>query len=320
MIRFLIALLLTAFTLPATSAEFPSAPIRLVVPYAPGGPVDVLARAIGPAMSAALKQSVVIENRTGANEIVAAEYVAKSAPDGLTLFVATDAGLTMNPHLYKKLNYDPVRDFVPVTQLVSIPMVVLASPSLPVTNMADMLRLAKDKPGTLAYGSSGLGGITHIPMSMLEKYNNVQLVHVPYKGAGQLTPDLIAGNIQLSLLAVSVVEQYVKSGRMKALALSAPKRVPALPDVPTFTELGLKDIGGSFFIGLVAPTGTPKDIVDRLSKLTHDIISAPDFRAKYLDPYAYELVASSPTEFKGFLQTQFSQQAERIRISGAKME
>ncbi|CAB3863471.1 hypothetical protein LMG26689_02613 [Achromobacter animicus] len=318
--RLLITMLLAAFTLPAVCADFPSAPIRLVVPYAPGGPVDVLARAIGPAMSAALKQSVVVENRTGANEIVAAEYVAKSPPDGLTLFVATDAALTMNPHLYKKLNYEPMRDFTPVTQLVSIPMVVLASPTLPVNTMADLLSLAKEKPGTLAYGSSGLGGITHIPMSMFEKQNDIQLLHVPYKGAGQLTPDLIAGNIELSLLAVSVVEQYVKSGRMKAIAVSAPKRVSALPEVPTFTELGLKDIGGSFFIGLVAPAGTPKEIVDRLSGLTHDIITAPEFRAKYLDPYAYEVVGSSPTDFKAFLQTQLSQQAERIRISGAKME
>lgn len=317
--RFLIVLLLAAFSLPA-SADFPNGPVRLVVPYAPGGPVDILARAIGPAMSAALKQTVVVENRTGANEIVAAEYVAKAAPDGLTLFVATDAGLTMNPHLYKKLSYDPKTDFIPVTQLVTVPMVVLASPTVPVKSMADMLRLAKEQPGSLAYGSSGLGGITHVPMAMFEKDNDLQLVHVPYKGASQLTPDLISGNIQLSLLAVSVVEQYVKSGRMKALALSAPQRVPALPDVPTFVELGLKDIGGSFFIGLAAPTGTPSEIVERISKVTHDIITAPEFRTKYLDPFAYGVVASSPHEFKTFLQTEYSQQAQRIRISGAKMQ
>lgn len=317
--RFLLALFFTAFFGLPAHADYPSGPVRLVVPYAAGGPVDVLARAIGPAMSAALKQPVVVENRTGANEIVAAEYVAKSPSDGLTLFIATDAGLTMNPHLYKKLNYDPVRDFVPVTQLVSVPMVVLASPTSPVTSMAEMLKLAKSEPRTLAYGSSGLGGITHVPMSMLEKFNNVELLHVPYKGAGQLTPDLIAGNIQLSLLAVSVVEQYVKTGRMKALALSAPQRVPALPDVPTFQELGMKDIGGSFFIGVAAPAGTPEAIVVRLSTLMRAIVTAPEFRAKYLDPYAYTVVASSPREFKDFLSAELVRQGERIRISGAQL-
>lgn len=294
--------------------------LKLVVPYPPGGPVDALARAVAPALSAGLKQPVVVENRTGANEIIAADYVAKSKPDGQTLLVTTDAAVTMNPHLYKKLPYDPRRDLDPVSQWVSVPMVLLATKSLEVGTARELVARAKKQPNGLSYASSGPGGITHVPLSVFERTNDISLIHVPYKGAGALMPDLLSGNVQVSLLAVSVAEQHVRAGSLRALAVSARKRIAAMPEVPTFVEQGLKDIGGAFFIGLMAPSGTPLEFRQKVSDIVRGTLTDVDFRGKYLDPYAYDVVGSTPQSFKDFLEVQLQSQAGRIKQSGASLD
>lgn len=294
--------------------------VKLVVPYPPGGTVDALARAIAPGLSEGLKQSVIVENRAGANEIIAASYVAKAKPDGRTLLVATDAGLTMNPFLYKTLPYDPQRDFAPVSQLVTVPVVLVATKTLAVTNARELVALARKHPNTLVYATSGRGGITHVPMATFERNNDVSLVHAPYQGAQALMPDLLGGNVHLSLLSIALVEQHIKAGSLKPLAVAAQRRMAAIPDVPTFTEQGLQDIGASFFIGIAAPAGTPIGLRERLSTSLRKVLTDANFRGKYLDPYAYEVVASTPKAFDAFLSDQRRMQASRIKLSGASLD
>lgn len=304
----------------AAIAAWAGGPIRLVVPYPPGGTVDALARAMARCLSDGLKQPVIVENRAGANEIIAATYVAKAKPDGRTLLVATDAGLAMNAYLYKRLPYDAQQDFEPVSQLVSVPVVLLATKNLPVTNARELVGLAKKHSGTLVYASSGRGGITHVPMVAFERSNRVSLVHAPYQGASALMPDFISGNVQLALLSIALVEQHIREGSLKPLAVSARQRMAAIPDVPTFAEQGLQDIGGSFFIGIVAPSGTPIALRDRLSAAIHKVLTKADFRGKHLDPFAYDVIASTPSAFKKFLGDQRQFNAARIQQSGVSLE
>ena len=217
--------------------------IKLVVPYPPGGTVDALARAMAPRLSKELKQPVMVENRAGANEIIAATHVARAKPDGRTLLVATDAALKINPHLYKSLPYNASRDLAPVSQLVSVPVVLVATKNLAASNAPELVALAKKQPGTLVYASSGRGGITHVPMAAFERNNGVSLVHAPYPGARALMPDLLSGNVQLALLSIDLVEQHIRAASLKPLAVSARQRMAAIPNVPTFAEQGLQDIG-----------------------------------------------------------------------------
>ena len=304
----------------AASAQPQGGTIKLVVPYPPGGTVDALARAIAPCLNESLKQPVIVENRPGANEIIAATQVAKARPDGRTLLVATDAGLTMNPHLYKKLPYDSQQDLEPVSQLVSVPVVLIATQNLAVSNARELVALAKKRPSTLVYGSSGRGGITHVPMATFERNNDVSLVHAPYQGASALMPDIIGGQVQLALLSIALVEQHINDGSLKTLAVSGERRMAAIPHVPTFAEQGLQDIGGTFFIGISAPAGTPIELRRKLSAAMRQVLTNPKFRGKYLDPFAYDVIASTPEAFREFLGVQQRLQAARIKQSGASLD
>ena len=313
---------LLALTLPCAMAEvFPTKPVSIVVPYAPGGPVDNLSRVLATRLGKDWGQPVLVVNKTGANEIIGAEFVAKSAPDGYTLFAATEAALTMNPHLYKKLPYNAEKDFAPISRLISVPMVFFVPVSSKANSLQEFIRLArnaKDKP--LTYGSSGAGGIVHLPLAMFTKQEGLDMVHVPYKGAGPLIPDVISGQVDSAVLGVSVIEQHVKAGKLKALAVSSPSRSLALPDVPTFKEAGVRDIDAVFSIGLVAPAGTAPAIVEKIASDVRRILMDPEFRKANIDAYSYIAIGSTPAEYRNFLVRDFKVQGERVKVSGASLD
>jgi len=300
---------------------FPTKPVSIVVPYAPGGPVDNLSRVLATRLGKDWGQPVLVVNKTGANEIIGAEFVAKSAPDGYTLFAATEAALTMNPHLYKKLPYNAEKDFAPISRLISVPMVFFVPVNSKANSLQEFIHLArnaKDKP--LTYGSSGAGGIVHLPLAMFTKQEGLEMVHVPYKGAGPLIPDVISGQVDSAVLGVSVIEQHVKAGKLKALAVSSPSRSLALPDVPTFKEAGVRDIDAVFSIGLVAPAGTAPAIVEKIASDVRRILMDPEFRKANIDAYSYIAIGSTPAEYRNFLVSDFKVQGERVKVSGASLD
>lgn len=300
---------------------FPSKPVTIVVPYAPGGPVDNLSRALGNRLTKEWGQPVLVLNKTGGNEIIGADFVAKSPADGYTLFAATEAALTMNPHLYKKLPYNAEKDFAPISRLITVPMIFFVPQNSKANTLKEFIQLArnsKDKP--MSYGSSGAGGIVHLPLAMFAKQEHLEMVHIPYKGAAPLIPEAISGQVDAAMLGVSVIEQHVKSGKLKALAISGDSRSVALPEVPTFKEAGVKDINGAFNIGLVAPVGTPSAVVEKIASDVRKILMDPDFRRTQIDAYSYVAVGSTPVEYKNFLAQDFKVQAERVKISGATLD
>lgn len=319
--------LLTAATMLVASVShaqgYPTRAVTIVVPYSAGGPVDNFARAIARSLGDFWRQPVIVLNKPGANEIIGADTVAKSQPDGYTLFAGTEASLTMGPNLYKKLPYSVERDFVPISRMVSLPLVFFVSRSLPVDSMQDFVKLAKsraeaDRP--LSYGSTGAGGIAHLPVVTLEKQENIRLTHVPYRGASNLIPDVISGQIDGAVLGVSVIEQHIRNNALKALAISAESRSASLPDVPTFKEAGLKDINAVFNIGLLAPAGTPDDVVSKIASDVRKVILNQDFREKNIDAFSYVAVAGDRAEFKAFLESDTRLQADRIKESGVTLD
>lgn len=319
----LTALALGLLASAAVAQTYPSKPVTIVVPYSAGGPVDNFIRALGQQLTETWKQPVVVVNKPGANEIIGADQVAKSSPDGYTLFAGTEASLTMSPHLYKKLPYNVETDFVPITQLVSLPLMLFTHKNTPantVPEFVELARKAKAQGKPLTYGSTGAGGIAHLPIVTFEKQENIQMTHVPYRGAANLIPDVISGQVDVAVLAVSVIEQHVKSGALKPLAVSSEVRSVALPQVPTFKEAGVKDIQAIFNIGLLAPKGTPAAVVDKVAASTRAVVMGPDFRQKHIDAFSYVPVASTPVEFRNFLASNSKLQAERVKASGVTLD
>ncbi|MDD2179274.1 tripartite tricarboxylate transporter substrate binding protein [Acidovorax sp. D2M1] len=314
--------LLASFLLvPAQATEYPTKPVTVVVGYSAGGPLDSFMRALAPRLSEALKQPVVIDNRPGANESIAAQTVAKAPADGHTLLMSTESPLTQNQFLYKKLAYVAERDFAPITQLVHVPMALVVPASFPANTLPELLALARSrKSNPINYGSTGMGGVTHLPMAMFAKNNGLEYVHVPYKGASPLIPDLLSSNVDAAFLAVSAVAPYVIDRRLKALVVSAPARATALPQIPTFYELGIEDVQASFIMALSAPAGTSQLIIDKIAGLAQKIVADKEFRAKYMEPFAYVPVSSTPAEFSAYLAKDRRVQAERIRVSGASLD
>ena len=249
------------------------------------------------------------------------KLLTETGAHGYTLFAATEAALTMNPHLYKKLPYNPEKDFTPISRLISVPMVFFVPKASKANTLKEFIELAKNAKGTpLTYGSSGAGGIVHLPLAMFAKQEGLEMVHVPYKGAAPLIPEVISGQIDSAVLGVSVIEQHVKSGKLKALAVSSEARSLALPDVPTFKEAGVKDIDAVFNIGLVAPAGTPAAIVEKVAADVRRILMDPEFRKTNVDAYSYVAVASTPAEYKAFLARDLKVQGERVKTSGATLD
>ena len=259
---------------------YPTRPIRLVVPFTPGGTTDILARAIGQKLNEAWGQPVVIENVPGAGGSVGADKVAKSSADGYTLLMGHIGTLAVNPSLYPNLPYDPVKSFAPVAWVASVPNVLVVHPSVPAKNVKELVALAKAKPGQLNYGSGGNGSAANLATEYFKVRTETSMVHIPYRGTGPAVTDLIGGQIQVLFTGAPAVIGQIKNGQLRALAVSSPKRVDALPDLPTVAEAGYKDFEADQWYGVVAPAGTPPDIVAKLNAQINAALNSPELKTR----------------------------------------
>ncbi|MFI5445337.1 Bug family tripartite tricarboxylate transporter substrate binding protein [Polaromonas sp. UC242_47] len=259
---------------------WPTKPIRLVVPFTPGGSSDILARAVGQKLTEAWGQAVVIDNVPGAGGSLGADRVAKAAPDGYTLLMAHIGTLAVNPLIYPKLPYDPVKSFSPVAWVASVPNVLVVHPSVPATSLKELVALAKSRPGQLNYGSGGNGSAAHLATEYLKLQSQTFMVHVPYRGTAPAVNDLMAGQIQLLFTGAPAVVGQVKNGQLRALAVSSPQRLAALPDVPTVAESGYKGFEADQWYGIVAPAGTPREIVLKLNTQINQALASSELKAR----------------------------------------
>ncbi|HZN24267.1 MAG TPA: tripartite tricarboxylate transporter substrate binding protein [Burkholderiales bacterium] len=306
---------------PAVAAEiaYPSRPIRIVDPFPPGGPSDIVARSISPRLGEALGQTVVVDNRGGAAGVVGCEIVAKAAPDGHTLLLGPSGALTIQPTLSSKLPYDPRRDFEPVTQLTSGPQVIAVNPSVPARSIPELIALAKAKPGQLNYASGGAGTANHLAAEVFKLASVVNIVHVPYKGTGPALASVISGETQMIISSLLPALPHVKSGKLRALAVTSTSRSAAVPDVPTAAESGLPKFETSSWHGILVPARTPRAIVTRLHDEVVKVLNLPDVRER-LTAQGLNVVASTPQAFAGHIKSETEKYARVIKQVGIKPE
>ena len=303
---------------PAAAQTYPSKPIRLVVPFAPGGASDVLARLVGQKLSERWGQPVVVENKPGAATTLGAADVAKAPADGYTLMLAP-APFVIAPLMYQKLTYDAARDFTGVALLASSPLLLTAHPSVAASTLPELLALAKAKPGALMYGSPGNGSVPHLATELFKMRTGTDLSHVAYKGGGPAVTDLVAGHITLMFASPIEVSQHVNAGRLKYIVASTKERVPSIPGVPTVAEMGYPGFDVVAWFGIVAPAATPKDIVAKLSQEIGRILAAPEVKEKFAAQGA-EITFMPAEEFDRFLAREREQWAQAIKVSGAKID
>jgi tripartite-type tricarboxylate transporter receptor subunit TctC len=297
---------------------YPARQVRIVVPFPPGGTSDILARTIGARLSEPLGQPVVVENRPGAGGNIAADHVAKSPPDGYTLIMGTSS-LAISQSLYKKLSYDLIRDFAPITQAVNYANLLVVHPSAGVSTTAELLALARAKPGALSYGTAGNGTPPHMTGELFKSYTGVNILHIPYKGGAPAIADLLAGQIPMMFDNVPPLLPHVRGGRIKALAVTSLARIGVLPDVPTLHELGLKNFDAVGWNGLLAPAGTPREIVARLNAEVVRVLRIPEVRDQ-LTSQGADIVGNSPEAFAEWIRAEVKRWAEVVRVSGAKID
>jgi tripartite-type tricarboxylate transporter receptor subunit TctC len=303
----------------AFAQQWPSRPIKIIVPFPPGQGADIITRIIAERLAPALGQQIIVDNRPGAGAALGTEMGAKSAPDGYTLLNGGSAALAINPHLYKKLAYDTPRDFVPVTQLVDIAMVFVVNPSLAVHSIQDLTNLAKRRPGEVTYGSSGNGSTSHLVAAALASRAGLSLTHVPYKGAVPALMDLMAGQVMLVADTPPTTLPHIKSKKIRPIATSMIKRIPQLPDVPTVDEQGIQGFNLNTWSSIVAPMGTPAPILDMLNSEIRKILAQPDVQKRLVD-MGFIAVGSSRDEFSRFLTAEYASWAKIVQSSGAKVE
>ena len=304
--------------LPARAADFPSRPVRIIVPSTPGGGLDVLARIIAPKLSEKWGQQVVIDNRAGAGGIVGSEIAAKANPDGHTLLVVA-AGYSANPFLYKKLPYRTPEDFAPVTIIGFAPNVLVVHPSVGASSVKELIALAKQKPGELNYASSGIGTSGHLSMALLERGAGVKMVHVPYSGAGAATAAVVGGQTQMLFSATAAVMPFVKSGRIRALAVTSGKRWPSMPDVPTVAEAALPGYAVDGWYAMLAPGKTPKAVVDRIYRDVVEVAKTPEVSAR-IEAAGFLVSGIPPAEFARYIDRELKQWSAVINEAGIKAE
>ena len=300
--------------------SYPAKPIRVVVPFAPGGITDILARALGQRLAEAWGQQVVVENRPGANSQVGAEVVARAAPDGYTLMVSADTTFVMNPHLYGKVAYDALADFVPVSGLGISPQALVVHPGVPAVDVSGLVGLARTKPGELNYGTFGIGSSGHLNIELLQSMTGTKFTAVHYKGAAPALTDVIGGHIQMMIVSIGLVTQPWQAGQLKVLGFGSTARIAQFPDVPTIAESGLPGYEAASWYGLVAPHGTPRDIIDKLSAETQRIFGEAGFREKFLAPNMIFSIAGSPEEFAARIRTDYVKWGKVIRDANVKVE
>lgn len=316
-----LALGVTCPTLMAQGRAWPAQTVRIVVPYAPGGGVDLLARMLADRLQRQWGQSVVVENKAGGATVIGAMAVTKAAPDGLTLLLTSEATITSNPFLFAKLSYDPVRELAPISQLVSLPQMVVANPQVGANNMAELVAMAKARPEALSYASYGSGSLPHLLFESLKAKTGASFVHVPYKGISPAVAAVQAGEVNLTLAGVSGALALLRAGKLKALAVGRASRLAEMPDVPTLREAGLADIDPrESWFGLFATGGTPPAVVQKIHQDVAAIGNDPAFRESVLLSRGFEPVFSAPAAFASFIEADMRQKAQLIRISGAKAE
>jgi tripartite-type tricarboxylate transporter receptor subunit TctC len=307
-------------SLPAAAQNYPNKPVRFVVAQPPGGGTDTIGRAVAQGLSDLWGQPTIVENKPGANTIVGAEYVARSAPDGYTIWVAGDVGLTHNLFMYSKLPYDPRKDFALITRLLRIHSLLIVPSSLPANNLPEFVALMKKDGAKMNYGSPGIGDPSHVGMEWFKNQAGFDMVHVPYKGMAPALQGMLSGEIQSVIVSVLTGEQHIKTGKVKPIAISGNARSKTFPDVKTIPEQGYPNVSFSFWLALAAPAGTPPDIVNKIAADTRKVLYDPAFRAKYIDPYGYELLGDTPEEFAAFYKTDLIESEKKVKASGAKLD
>ena len=316
--RFIVAALLLVSSL-AHAQPYPSKPIRMVVPYTAGGPADLLVRALGQKLADAWGQQVIVENKPGANEIIAAQDVAKSPPDGYNWLLASDAVYSLNPFLYSKLPYDPAKDFAPVARIVTANLMLVVRPDFPAANVRELIDYAKKNPGKLNYGTVGAGGVNHLAMAWFNTLNGLEMQPVHYKGLVNGLQDIMTSRLDVMFAVIGGAAPHLKAGKMKGLATSGSRRHPLIPDVPTFAEAGLRDFDASFYFALAAPGGTPRDIVAKLAAESAKIVQTAEFRER-LTTLGFEPVGETPEQFAAFLKRDRELAQRKVQASGAKLD
>jgi tripartite-type tricarboxylate transporter receptor subunit TctC len=316
--RVLIALLSVACAVNAYSQDaWPTRPVRMILPFPPGGGTDILGRLIAERLSAGIGQPVVTENRGGAGGNVGAEAAARSAPDGYTIVLVAPS-LAISPTLYSKINYDPVKDFAPISLVATVPNVMVTQPSLP-GQLQEFIAFVKAKPGALNFGSGGAGTSNHLAGELFNIVTGARLVHVPYKGVNLAMQDVLAGNVHLVFIGIPAAAPHIKAGKLRALAVVAPQRSSALPDVPTVAEAGLRDFEVTTWYGILAPAGTPQSVVRRLNAELVKIMHAPEMKEK-LTATGTEPLTSTPEEFAAYIKREIAKWGDVIRKAGVKAD
>ena len=303
----------------AWAQAYPSKLIRIIVPHPAGGIADIISRAVGKKLAEQVGQPVIIENIVGANGIKGMGVAAKAAADGYTLVEGYTATLAINPSLYSNVPYDPIKDFAPITPAVSLPLVLTVNRSVSAKDLKELIALSKAKPDQFFYGTAGVGSTAHLAMELLKTSTGAKFTHVPYKGNPPVYAALLAGEVQLAFGDVPTSLGLIKAGRIKAFAITTPKRSPLLPDVPTMTEAGFPEFNVNLVFGFLAPAGTPRDIVARLNTEIGKVLEDPAFRQLFADQAA-DVVHSSPEEYAEYIKVELSKWAKAIKASGAKAD
>ncbi len=318
-VRLATGIVLAGMQAVAVAQSWPAKSIRIVVPFSPGGIADNSARTVADKLGGKLGQSVVVDNRPGAAGNIGAEYVAKSPPDGYTLLLGYDGTIVVNPHVYAKTGFDVLRDFAPVTKLGDAGVIVVAHPSVPARDLRELIALARAKPGSFSYGSAGTGSSAHVACEMLSQRTGTNLVHVPYKGGGQAIADTVGGQIPLTCTAVAGAQQFMKTGRLKGLGLSSATRAAGAPDVPTFIESGLSGFVVDSWVGILAPTNTPRPIVDRLQAEIAAVLQMPEVRERY-SVLGIEPVGNRPDEFAAQIRADLARWGPVVKQANIRIE
>jgi tripartite-type tricarboxylate transporter receptor subunit TctC len=319
LLRMIFTALLVGFSQQAALAQYPTKPVHIVVPYPPGGAVDAFARVLSQQLSDVWGQQVVVDNRPGASTMIGAEQVAKSAPDGYTLLLSAELTFVTVPHLYEKIPYDPLKDFAPITALVSATQALVANPSLPAKTVKDIATLTRAKPGELSYGSFGIGSTGHLNMEVLQAMTGARFNHIPYSGAGPAMNDVIGGHINLMFAALSIVKGNVQAGKLRMIGVGSDRRSREFPDVPTISESGVPGFEAKSWFGLVAPAGTPPDIIKKINSDVTKIILDPAFAEKYLAAQGLEPIVGSSNQFVTFIRDETVKWGKVVKDANIKI-
>lgn len=317
-IRLAVGFFLALMTSMLWAQSWPTKPVRMIIAFPPGGPTDLVSRVLAQKLSEQLGQQVIVDNKPGAGGNIAAEMAAKAAPDGYTIFYNTSA-IVIGPALYGKVNYDTLKDFTPVLLTASVPMVLVVNPQLPARSVKEFVDLAKTRSGALNYSSSGTGTITHLASAMMSTQTGIQTQHIPYKGSAPGLVDLASGQTQFMIDTINTVLPYVRDNRLRGLAVTSAKRSPLLPDLPTLAEAGISGFEAAAWQGIVVPTGTPNEIVQKLNAEVNKALTHPDIRSR-LAAQGADILGGTPAEYAAYLRSEMPRWAKAVKDSGAKAE